>query len=528
MKKLLILLLALLMLFSIAACGSTEKEPGPDVSTGENTGVQSSSKEVDPDNPYANLDTSKPVVINMTVFGNKPNDMETVLGKANEIIKEKINSTLEVNFIALSDYATKYQLTLAGGEDLDLIYTANWAFFQEEVGKGAFKELTEEFRNTYMPVTMKEEDPVAWKQIAIDGKIYTVPRNESDFDTTYGAVVRGDLRKKYNIGPIKSLADFENYVLTIAEKEKSGIFAFNLFPSFPVVSVLCQQVNNLFSPATAYPYFWDYDNGEFKTDDVKFFYDTPEYKEYVLMMARWAKAGVWPSNAITSTTHTNDLFKEGKSASSLAHYKTAVELIDAGKEKGFDDIEYFNIFDSNVVTQRSPYSYDCCAIAASSKQPERAAIMLDVIKNDRDVNLLLVGGEEGKHYIINSDGSHSPGPKAADYQWDSWTWCIRNSWNPPIGGMNDNVKEVRASFEKILMDDNKWPCYGFVFDDTSVKAQWTVISSIIEEYQYSFDLGVFGDDTIAKLDKMNSELKEAGLDKVTAEFKDQLKKYTGK
>ena len=527
MKKLITLLLTLLMLFSAAACGSESKNTGTTAGKSAGTTQDAQASEAS-DNPYAKLDTSKPVEISMTVLGNKPNDLEMVLGKANELIKAKVNSTLALNFIALSDFATKYQLTLAGGEDLDLVYAANWAYFQDEVRKGAFKELTEEFRNTYMPVTMKEEDPVAWKQVAINGKVYAVPRNESDFDVSYGVVLRGELRKKYNIEPLKSLADYENFLLTVAANEKSGIFAFNLFPSFPVLSVLFQQVNNLFSPTSAYPYVWDYDSGDFKTENVQFMFDMQEYTEYAMRMAKWAKAGVWPSNAITSTTHTNDLFKEEKSASNLAHYKSAASIIKDMENKGITDVEYYNIFDSNIVTQRSPYSFDCCAIAASSKQPERAAITLDVIKHDRDVNLLLVGGEEGTHYVINSDGSHSSGPKAADYTWDSWTWCIRNNWNPPMGGMTDNVKAVRASFEKILMDNDKWPCFGFIFDVSSVKAEWAVVNSIINEYKYSFDLGVFGDDTQKYLDKMRGELKQAGLEKITKEYLAQLGEFTGK
>jgi ABC-type sugar transport system, periplasmic component len=480
------------------------------------------------DNPYAKLNLSKPVEINLTMLGSKPIDFDKVIALVNDKLKKKINVKLDVTFIPLADYATKYQLILAGGEDIDLVYAAPWCFFQDEVRKGAFMELTKPFLAKYMPVTNQVEAPAAWKQIAVNGKIFAVPRNESDFDMTYGAIIRGDLRKKYHIPPLKSVADFENYCQTIAKNEKSGIFAFNLFPSFPVSNVMLSGRNNFLSPATGYAYVWDLDKGAFKSDDVQFAYDTPEFREYALMMAKWAKAGFWPANAIANSTHTNDLFIEGKSAADLGHYKTADKIIKECAKNGITDVEFYNIFDKNIRVQRSPYYNDSCAIAASSKNPERAAITLDVLKNDKEINLLLIGGIEGKHYILNADGTHSDGPDAANYPWDGWTWFLRNEWNPMTGGMDKMVKDVRSQFEAIELKDGIWPCDGFVFDDTSVKAEQAVVNSIVNEYKFSFDLGGYGDKTEATIDKMMGELKAAGLGKVTAEFKSQLKKYTGK
>ncbi len=44
---------------------------------------------------------------------------------------------------------------MAGGGDIaDLIYTANWCYYKEQVEKAGFLELTEDFLNTYMPQTM--------------------------------------------------------------------------------------------------------------------------------------------------------------------------------------------------------------------------------------------------------------------------------------------------------------------------------------------------------------------------------------
>ncbi len=465
----------------------------------------------------------------MIVLGDRPLDLDEVLSLANAGISRKTGAKLEVNFIPLSDFAVKYPLILAGGEGVDLIFAAPWCFFPEGVRKGAFKELTMEFIQKNMPLTYKEQAPVSWKQIAVDGRIFAVPRNESDFDATYGVLVRGDLREKYGIGPLQSPDDFQKYVLAVAAGEKSSAMsAFYINPSFPVSWMLVNAVNNWFWPCTGYPYVWDADEGAFSSETVKFSYGAPEYREYALRMARWAQAGAWPSGAVSGTIHIDDRFKEGKSAATLAHYKNADAMIRDCAAKGMTDVEYYDIYGEGVRTMRSPYSYDSCAILAASRQPERAAAVLDFIKNDREVNELLIGGIKGRHYILGPGNTRTNGPEAADYPWDGWTWCIRNSWNPVPGGMNETAIAVRDDFTRREMPQGAWPCDGFSFNAASVSAELSVINSIITQYSTSFDFGVFGARTAEKLDAMNAALKAAGLDALTREFKKQLRAYTGR
>jgi hypothetical protein len=62
---------------------------------------------------------------------------------------------------------------------------------------------------------------------------------------------------------------------------------------------------------------------------------------------------------------------------------------------------------------------------------------------------------------------------------------------------------------------------GFRVDSTSFSTEWTVISSLIEEYNNSFQCSVFGAQTAAKYDEFTAKLKNAGIDKVTQAFKAQ-------
>ena len=57
---------------------------------------------------------------------------------ANEKIKAAINTTIDLYFIPSAERAQKYPLVMAGGDEVDLIYTANYCYYKEQVEKAGF------------------------------------------------------------------------------------------------------------------------------------------------------------------------------------------------------------------------------------------------------------------------------------------------------------------------------------------------------------------------------------------------------
>jgi ABC-type glycerol-3-phosphate transport system substrate-binding protein len=526
MKKLTALLLALLLILTVTACGQTSQQNSSSSFSssddGETAGINETG-EVDPDNPWKNLvDTSKEETVVVYVLGDKPNDYDRVIEQVNDRLMELVNTKIEINFIALSDYATKYPLVLTGGDEIDLIYASSWCFFTEQVGKGAYVELTDDFIQKYMPKTWELEPEAAWKQVAVNGKVYAVPRNQTENQNYGGFLVRKDMMEKYNIDDITTFDEYEEYLFTLAENETDA-YALYAFPSLPMKGMLMMPFENMF---TVYNNIcWDADNGTAKVEDCEFLYTTEEYHDYVLRMAEWAKRGVWPSNAISGSTHTQDLFVEGKSLSFPCRTPESDNIIRQAEAKGYE-VDYVTCLPEGVYTRRTAYNGDCMAIASFSKNPERAAVVLDIMKNDEQTNLLCVGGIEGVHYVINEDGSRSNGPESDNYAWDNWSWSIRNDWNPPLERL-DMVKEVEEEYEERLMPDEMWIFDGFSTNNDKYSAEIAVINSIITEYDFSFDLGVFGDDTEAKYQEFVQKLNDAGLEVVWEDWMQQLNDFVG-
>lgn len=516
MKRTLALVLAavLLMTALLTGCGN-----GTSASGTNGTG----SVAVDPNDPYAHIDLSKEEKLVMYVVANEPVDAAEVLELANARMKEQINTTLDVYFIPQAEYATKYPLVMAGGDTMDLIYTANFRDYRSYVEKSSFYELTPEFLQTYMPQTWAILPETAWQETYVDGKIYMVPRNTAAIFPDRGPFVNMDIANKYGYTTedIKTYDDFKNLVLAIGDKESaSGMYAYYQSGSSNMEELgLLYRFNLINNQASDYMYYSQLDDPKF--ENPFFLYTSDYYKTYVQEMANYAKAGCWPSDAISNTNAITTLFSNGQSATSRGNYYNGISMIKGYREKGMN-VELFDIFPEGYRALRDSYLGDGMAIPIFCTRPERAAVGLDFIKTDWDTYMLLAGGVEGRHYVYDASANTvAPGAEAADYEFDSWAWGIRHANFPWPTTDDARINGANAHLKETQVKDSEWPYWGFIFSPTPVSAEWAVISALVTEYKTSFNLGMFGDKTQATYEEFVKKLQEAGLEKYLAEWNKQ-------
>ena len=521
-KKLLSFLLATILILTLVACGG--KTP-PASNNGDSQDNGSLTKETAVDGVYADLDTSDPVTVRWYALGDVPADLDLVLEEINsKYLKPVLNSTLEVEFMSWSDYSTKYSLVLAGGEEADLIYTASWCYFQQEGQKGAFLELTDDFLQTNMPLTWEKQAPASWDQVKLGGKVYAITRNMLPLPNYKFMAIREDLREKYSLPALTNLASFEEYLFTIAEKEQGIQPLASAGNNSELMDILCLQNNAVYSLNGAnYNYVFK-DTNELtappQPEELEYLYTSDYYKDFIDLMKVWADKGVWSKNAINNTISTADAYSQGKSA--------ALPWVDAvfgyGKqleESELGTADYVDIT-NHIIPRVTNYAGDAMAIVRNSKNPERAAMVLDYIKNDKDLNLLTMGGIEGKHWILQDDGTRAKGPDAENFGWDSFAWGVRNEWTPPEADRDPRELKIVDSLKS---REKPLPIDGFAFDETSVKTEIAVISSLKDEYSPSFELGAFGADTDSKFAEYKAKVENAGLEKVMNELRKQYSEY---
>ncbi len=541
------MLLAGTMVLSAAGCGpqeqgesssqpteNQESSGASDSGNAEEPGTDGQQEgQVDPNNPWAALDLSEHETVNCYVIGSLGTDWESVTQKAVALIEEKTNTTVNFVHVPWSDFQSKYNLFLTGDEDVDMIYAASWTGFADYVRSEAYTPFDMEFVKTWMPLTYQNQPEESWEVATFDGKIYGIPPASSWLGGN-GFVTTQDLLDKYGFKAedIKNMDDLEEYLLAVAAGDNDGLFAFNPQNSYPLDSDLLGyhtfgiDAGNI----TWMLYNYDYDklgtDEAFDPDKLEWFAESDNYRDFVLKMAKWNKAGVFPANIMANGTMLNDNFQEGKSAVMGSDPYGASSLRATMKERGKEVVYLDCSFDDKSVSMRGGYyGYTTCFPVHSEKM-ERSAVVLDCMKYDEEVHLLLMGGIEGEHYILDREtNTRDLGPRAEAYPWGGWLYWIQNN-DDPAAKIDEDLQKYQDKYLAAEVSMDNFPVSGFSYNGTQYEAELAVLNALFNEYRFSFCFGVFQDNTEAKLEEFIRRCKEAGIDDIIADYKRQVKEYT--
>lgn len=475
---------------------------------------------------YYGNDVSKHESLVMYVIGDEPTDSVLVSEQINALMEEKLNTSLTIFYIPLSDYEQKYSLLLASGTDIDIMYTSTWAFYNQEATKGAFAEITTENLEKYMPQTYACESPMAFEQAKINGVCYMVARNNAYINNAVPVLIRGDLREKYGIEKVDSVEALEAYFKAVAENEE-GIYPYAAAGNGVDLSInLFQSRYNMLPFAGLDKYFgYFYEEGKTPTaDDIVWQLGTEEYLEYATQMKAWADMGFWSKNAVSNSISPRDAFENGTSASVFWNIDTCESIknvVDASHPEW--KAELVNVT-PGVVHAEGMYTGDGFAFPATSKKLERAMMALDLLKNDKALYDLARYGIEGVHYNATSDSTYTLADGSSGYTVANApiSWGLKNdNLERIMGEAGATQSEIRKS---LFSDAISEISSGFIFDETPVKAELAAISDVCSQYVPMIELGLV-DDVQASLNEFNSQCERAGLSTVYEEVKAQFNAY---
>ncbi|WP_332258049.1 ABC transporter substrate-binding protein [Paenibacillus sp. HW567] len=516
-KRGLTLMSGVLMLSLLSACGGNNGNTG-----GSQAEPQASAAATQAAGDSGTVDTSKPVALKMIMVGPKPVDYDTVFGEINKKLKEKINATVEAEFLDWSDWAQKYPLKFAANEDFDLIYAANWAGYNDQAIKGGFLELTDDMLQKYAPMTWKAMPEVSWGQAKVNGKLYMVPQNRGE--TVEKLILyREDLRKKYNLPEINSPEAYATYLKTIAEKEK-GVTPFTSetgdWKFHNLDRVLLKQQNewNMFD--LDMPIGFKLDDPAGKVFNV---YETPEFKKLVYYYKDLSDHNVWSKSALNSKLDHQQEFREGKTASITHNIGTLGSLMTDMREKK----KPYELALADVTPDKKKSvaisMQNGMSVHATSKNPERALMMIDLLQNDKELHDLIMYGISGEHYNPVGDDKYTNAAKNANYTgFSNW------GFNSPLNRDNASFpEEANALTDKWEGEVYHYPLETFVFDNTKVKTEVANVGNVMLQYGIPLEYGMI-DDVDKGLDKLQKQVKAAGIDKIIAEVQRQIDEFLAK
>lgn len=433
--------------------------------------------------------------------GSKPKNADAVVAKANELTKAKINATVEYRFVEPGDYDQKLQLAMASGEQYDIAWASNWSNnYVENVNKGAYLALDDYL--AAVPKLKQSMPDKVWNSVKVNGKIYGV-YNYQILSLPPGFMFKKELVDKYQIdlNQIKKMSDLTAVFELIKQKEPGVV---PLKYGVPNVG----QVEDTGNLSVVENFIIDTKN--WKVSDYRWTSDSlmPHYK----LMREWYNKGFFPSNVATAAEGDQALAKAGKLFSEYANYKPGVEAEQAAK-LGYEVIvKQFNE-PPMVATLYSTVN----AVSKTSKNPERALMLLELMNTDKDLYNLMTFGIEGQDY--KKTGANRIEKIADTYQFDAWQ--LGNQFNAYLlpGQPDDAWEQTQKMNEGVVVD----PIADFSFNRTPVQNELVQISAIFKEFNVILKNGL--DEPDAAVKRFKDKLKQAGEEKVKAEIQKQLDEW---
>lgn len=517
-------ILLILAMVTSGGCGSgggQKTAPEDAGSAAESTAAAETSEAV---LSYNGNDLSERKSLVMYVIGDKPVDADMVITELNKLTEEELNASLEIKYMSLSDYTTKYSLLMTSGEKFDLIYTSTWAFYTEEATKGAFAEITDEILEKYMPLTLENQDPVSFEQAKVQDKMYFVTKNSATISNGNPVLIRGDLREKYGLDPIDSVEDLEAYYDAVVNS-REGLFPYAAAgDNTEMRHLMFHAYNNNFPIALIRFYSYFYKDGQMQPEDIKWTAELPEYAEFCKRMKAWADKGYWSQSAVVNTISPRDAFENGTAAS-------LVWNLDTLEASSLKVMEYNPEWKPEVVDVtpeairiKGSYSGDGMAVFANSENKERAFMLLDKLKYDEKYYDLARYGVEGTHWIDNGDGTWKAGSGQANFPVGNATsWGLKNDMFEK--SLSTGESDTPSAKESILAGATyTGSASGFTFDDSKVKNELAAMNEVYTKYVPLLELGLV-DDVDATLKEYNDAINLAGREAVEKELLSQFEAF---
>jgi putative aldouronate transport system substrate-binding protein len=372
--------LMLSMMF-LSGCAKVQSDPTTSSKASTSTSIDSTndSNEVITNN----LDE---VTLTMYLIGDQAKDYDEMLTEFNAHAQKDLNAKLEVVWVGWGDYETVFPLVLSSGEAIDLIYAATWVDFYNLAQKGAYLPI-EDLVSSYAPQSIAKQTASAINQARVNGHLYALAATYADYEQ-FGYIVRGDLMDKFGIEKIVSIDDYGKYLKAVAQNEPeldpSGLYgSTNVLLTVYLYNLGYYPANGSFT--TNSPFGIKVDTGK-----VVNIAELPEILDYYKTMKSLSDEGCWSKSVLSNND--SDMFIKGRSASAIHNLDTWTNVYMAHNDQ---DIRYYPAW---------PYSYipnfmsNGMAIPASSKNPERALMLLEKMRNDPLYYNLLTYGREGVDY----------------------------------------------------------------------------------------------------------------------------------
>jgi putative aldouronate transport system substrate-binding protein len=499
-RRVISVMLMMMLISSLVACKSDKKEESTTTKTNETSGDTTEATKA----PEASSELEH-VTLSIYFPGGASGQVDEAMveEKINEYLADKINASVDLVQLDWATWDQKPNLMISSGEEFDIIFTASWGgtVYGSNVARGAFLEL-DDLIDQYGQDLKNALPAEVLDGARVDGKIYAIPTYK-EMASNFGLLFDKALLDKYNfdLSTIKKVEDIEPWLKTIKENEPDTI--------------------PFFSDGTRSPYCATYDYEAIGDGDIPGAYvDGKVVNQYLLpdsiamfdLAYKWMELGYINKDAMQAPQYdnyfcTSEQLKPGKDAEvSVGLNKEMVQL----------DLTQPQIRTGNL-------QGSMLAISRTSKNPERAMMLLNLMNTDQYLNNLMNFGVEGVHYTKSADNIMTKTDKTDNYSLGA-NWMFQNQFLNYLWDNEDPQKWEK--FKQYNEGAKPSELLGFVFDPTPVADEIASVKNTWEQYKRAFNTGSlkfeeYKDDFVKAMD-------ESGLNTVLDEKQKQVDAFLAK
>ena len=493
MKKLLSLALAVLMVCALfAGCAKT-----PASSAAPTPSQKTSSEAVKKLDPYE-------VKWILRITPQDETATAHVMKNINENVLPKLidNTTLNVEWIQASEYLEKMKLKFSGQEAFDNCLSMVSFGFSDFVQQKAYLDLNDYW--DYLPETRKVIPESWWDATSVDGGCYGIP-NYQITARNYSVAILNEVidAMKLDLTKIKTLDDLEpilEYMNKNEKWKKATIGSSNLFYTEGYFFCGIEQVTDMIgvplNDPTKVMNIWEFDG----------------YVDQIKRLRKWNQKGYIKPDVYTMGDDIS-LAKSGLITMRFECWQPGYEV--TLKDKYGLDGTYVTLGESTVTTNtvRSTMT----SVSFTSKNPERACMMIDLMNSKPELFNALAYGIEGTNYTLDND--QAVPVNDSGYAVCSWSYQMGNTL---IGyQLKGKPADFAEQVDKLNRESKASPILGFSFNAESVQTELSACKAIYKNYDGGFKNGEYAD-VDATIKQMNDELYAAGLQKIIDECQKQL------
>ena len=241
--------------------------------------------------------------------------------------------------------------------------------------------------------------------------------------------------------------------------------------------------------------------------------EMPEYQDALAAARKWYEKGYLRSDIDTAASHTEEDLRAGKYAAFGGRWKPGIEQ-DHEKMYGKK-----TVFVSSGISELFGGLDTMTAISKTSKNPEKAMQLIELVNTDKELYNIICYGIEGKHYE-KLDGDYIRPIENSGYS-QLACWKFGNQFNAfLLEGQEPNVWEKTRR----VNDEAEEPfTRGFTLNEKPIKSNVAQCNAVMGEYK-NLSYGSVSDYS-DKSSEYDSRLNTAGQQDIKKEIQSQFDEW---